>query len=36
LGDSFELYVDPGDALAAFHHPYAYAAHLDSDRVLAA
>jgi hypothetical protein len=25
-GDSFELPVSPNDALAAFHHPYAYAA----------
>jgi hypothetical protein len=25
-GDSFELVVDPHEALDAFHHPYAYAA----------
>jgi hypothetical protein len=25
-GESFELEVAPADALAAFHHPYAYAA----------
>lgn len=25
-GDSFELEVDPADALNAFRHPYAYAA----------
>jgi hypothetical protein len=25
FGESFELEVDPGDALDAFHHPYAYA-----------
>lgn len=24
-GESFELDVEPADALAAFHHPYAYA-----------
>ena len=24
---SFEFEVDPADALAAFHHPYAYASH---------
>lgn len=29
-GDSFELDVDPSDALAAFQHPYAYATR-DSD-----
>jgi hypothetical protein len=23
-GESFELHVDGADALAAFHHPYAY------------
>jgi hypothetical protein len=26
-GDSFELVVDAREALDAFHHPYAYAAH---------
>ncbi len=25
-GDGFELVVDPGEALDAFHHPYSYAA----------
>jgi hypothetical protein len=25
-GSSFRLDVDPGEALYAFHHPYAYAA----------
>ncbi|HKY24031.1 MAG TPA: hypothetical protein VJM07_02680 [Gaiella sp.] len=25
-GESFELVVDPGDALEVFEHPYAYAA----------
>jgi hypothetical protein len=25
-GESFEVDVDPADALDAFHHPYAYAA----------
>jgi hypothetical protein len=24
-GESFELEVDPADALTAFHHPFAYA-----------
>jgi hypothetical protein len=24
-GESFELEIDPADAVAAFHHPYAYA-----------
>jgi hypothetical protein len=28
--DSFELDVDPQDALDAFNHPYAYAARLDT------
>jgi hypothetical protein len=28
-GERFELEVDPADALTAFHHPYAYAAHAD-------
>jgi hypothetical protein len=35
-GESFELDVDPGDALAAFHHPYAYAIGSDADPALAA
>lgn len=26
LGESFELRVDPGEALDVFHHPFAYAA----------
>jgi hypothetical protein len=34
-GDSFELDVDPADALDAFHHPYAYA-NDDTDYALAA
>jgi hypothetical protein len=28
LGDSIAFDVDPADARCAFHHPYAYAAHL--------
>lgn len=36
LGGSFELDVEPGEALAAFHHPYAYAAGLDADHAVAA
>jgi hypothetical protein len=28
LDDSIAFEVDPGDALCAFHHPYAYAANL--------
>ena len=36
LGGSFELEVDRREALAAFHHPYAYAAHTDGERALAA
>jgi hypothetical protein len=35
-GSSFELDVDPADALAAFHHPYMYAIGVDADRALAA
>lgn len=34
--DSFEFEVEPGQALAAFWHPYAYAAHGHTDRWLAA
>jgi hypothetical protein len=26
-GDSFELVVEPHEALEVFHHPYAFAAH---------
>jgi hypothetical protein len=33
--DSFEIDVDPADALDAFHHPYAYA-HTSDDFALAA
>lgn len=32
-GESFELDVAPGDALEAFHHPYAYAARPLFDEV---
>jgi hypothetical protein len=35
-GDSFDLQVDPADALAAFHHPYAYAYGDHTDHALAA
>ncbi len=35
-GSSFELDVDPAEALAAFHHPYTYAIGVDADRALAA
>jgi hypothetical protein len=35
-GESFELEVDAADALAAFHHPYAYANRDYSPRALAA
>jgi len=35
-GESFELVVDGADALAAFHHPYAYANHDHGDRTLGA
>jgi hypothetical protein len=35
-GSSFELDVDPADALVAFHHPYTYAIGVDADRALAA
>ena len=30
LGDSFELAVQPEEALDVFHHPFAYAAHRAS------
>jgi hypothetical protein len=33
---SFEFEVDPADALAAFHHPYAYVSHDHAAHVLAA
>ena len=36
LGGSFELEVEPGEALAAFRHPYAYAGRRDADHALAA
>lgn len=36
LGGSFRLEVEPGQALAAFRHPYAYAAPDEADRALAA
>ena len=36
LGGSFRVEVDPGEALAAFRHPYAYAVREEADRVLAA
>lgn len=29
-GNSFELDIDPPDALDAFYHPYAYAARLET------
>jgi hypothetical protein len=32
LGDSLAFRVDAADALCAFHHPYAYAAHLRVTR----
>ena len=35
-GESVELEVDPAKALAAFHHPYAYATCEDADHSLAA
>jgi hypothetical protein len=34
-GDSFEIDIDPADALDAFRHPYAYA-NADRDYALAA
>lgn len=30
LGGSFEFGIEPGDALEAFWHPYAYLAHGDA------
>jgi hypothetical protein len=33
---SFEFEVDPADAPAAFHHPYAYASHDHAAHALAA
>ncbi|MGO9901839.1 MAG: hypothetical protein ACLP0J_19645 [Solirubrobacteraceae bacterium] len=33
---SFEFEVDPADALAAFHHPYAYASRDQAAHALAA
>ena len=35
-GSSFGLDVDPGEALEAFHRPYAYAIRQDADHALAA
>jgi hypothetical protein len=35
-GSTFEFRVPPGDALEAFHHPYAYAAHIHHGSSLAA
>jgi hypothetical protein len=35
-GSSFRLDVAPGEALEAFHHPYAYAIRQDADHALAA
>jgi hypothetical protein len=35
-GDSFDLEVDPADALDAFRHPYAYVEHSVSVHALAA
>ncbi len=32
-GDSFELVVDPHEALDVFNHPYAYATHRGLDPV---
>ena len=34
LDESFELDVPRADALAAFHHPFAYAARRDHDEAL--
>lgn len=36
LGGSFRLEVEPSEGLAAFRHPYAYAAPREADRALAA
>jgi hypothetical protein len=35
LGESFEVEIDPTNALHAFHHPYAYAAQDWDDYALA-
>jgi hypothetical protein len=35
-GESFELDVDPAEALAAFDHPYAYTNHDHTNHALAA
>ncbi len=35
-GTSFRLEVEPGDALTAFRHPYAYVAAEDADHAVAA
>lgn len=34
-GESFEVDVDPEDALTAFHHPYAYSSRGRTDPALA-
>ena len=36
LGHSFELEVEPEDAVTAFHHPYAYAGRDWTHQLLAA
>ncbi len=36
LGGSFTLEVEPGEALAAFRHPYAYAVTRGAETALAA
>ena len=36
FGEALELEVDPAQALAAFHHPYAYATGQDAGHSLAA
>jgi hypothetical protein len=35
-GDSFELVIDPADALDAFRHPYAFVRRVDDDDALPA
>jgi hypothetical protein len=35
-GNGFQFQVPPADALDAFHHPYAYAAHGQRQEALAA
>ena len=36
VDESFELEIEPADALSAFHHPYAYANRLHSAHTFAA